>query len=104
MSENVIATVIFRTTPEATESCIDALRSMFPVTRTFQGFRNIQLVRSAHDPDELALLQEWDSVEDHQVYMKHRTETGDMEKLFSMAIGTMQLNYWIKPALAEATA
>ena len=102
MTEGIIATVIFTTKPEATDACIEAMKGMFAETRGSQGFRHIQLVRSAHDPHELALIQEWDSVEDHQAYMKHRADIGDVGMLLAMTDGEMQLKYWITPPLAGA--
>ena len=104
MPDGVIATVIWKTDPDLVSTCIDALQGMFQVTRTHKGFRNIRLLRSAHDPLELVLIQEWDSVQDHQSYMQFRIESGEMEKLMAMAVGPMQLNYWTNSPLAAAEA
>ncbi len=104
MPEGVVATVIWKANPDLTDTCIETLRNMFPVTRQRKGFRNIRLLRSAHDPHELVLIQEWDSVQDHQNYMQFRTETGEIEKLMAMTVGPMQLNYWTNSPLAAAEA
>ena len=104
MPDGVIATVIWKADPDQVELCIKTLRDMFPVTRQHKGFRNIRLLRSAHDPNELILIQEWDSVQAQQSYMQFRTESGEMEKLMTMAVGPMQLNYWTSSPLAAAEA
>ena len=104
MPEGVIATVSWNTKPDLTDSCIETLRDMFQVTRQRKGFRNIRLLRSAHDQHELVMIQEWDSVQDHQNYMQFRTETGDIEKLMGMIVGPMKLNYWMNSPLAAADA
>ena len=103
-TDGVVATVIWKAKQEHTDTCIETLRNMFPVTRTHKGFRNIRLLRSAHDPNELVLIQEWDSVEDHGSYMKFRTNTGEMAKLMAMTNGPMQLSYWASSPLASAEA
>lgn len=104
MPDGVIATVIWKANPESTDTCIETLRDMFPVTRQHKGFRNIRLLKSAHDPNELVLIQEWDSVQDHQNYMQFRTETGEIGKLMTMTVGPMQVNYWTNAPLAAAKA
>ena len=102
MTDGVIATVIFKTLPQATDECVAALDGMFPVTRTKPGFRSIRLLRSAHDPAQLILIQEWDSVVDHQAYMQFRAERGDLERLMAMTTEPMQLLYWEGAPLAAA--
>jgi quinol monooxygenase YgiN len=104
MPETVIATAIWKTDPALTDTCIESLRNMFPVTRQHKGFRNIRLLRSAQDPNELVLIQEWDSVQDHQNYMQFRTDSGDLAKLMAMTAGPMHLNYWTSSPLAAAEA
>ena len=104
MPDGVIATVIWKADPDLVDTCIETLRDMLPVTRQRSGFRSIRLLRSAHDPNELILIQEWDSVQDHQSYMQFRTGSGEMEKLMKMAVGPMQLNYWANSPLAAAQA
>ena len=104
MPDSVIATVIWKANPDRVDMCIETLRDMFSVTRQHKGFRTIRLLRSAHDPNELVLIQEWDSVQDHQNYMQFRTKSGEMQKLITMAVGPMQLNYWTNSPLAAAEA
>ena len=104
MPESVVVTVIWKADPDLTDTCIETLRNMFQVTRQRKGFRSIRLLKSAHDPNELVLIQEWDSVQDHLDYMQFRTETGEIEKLMAMTVSPMQLNYWTNSALAAAEA
>ena len=104
MSEGVLATVTWRIRPELAEACIEALREMFPATRLKKGFRNIRLLRSEADPNEFILVQEWDTVQDHQNYMQFRGETGDMTKLMAMTVSPPQIGYWSLEALAAAQA
>lgn len=104
MSEGVLATVTWKTKPELTERCVEALRGMFPSTRLKRGFRSIRLLRSEADPNELILLQEWDDVQAHQDYMRFRTETGDLETLTAMSATTPHIAYWSLKPLAAAQA
>ncbi len=83
MSKGVLAIVTWRTKPELGDTCVEALRGMFPTTRLKKGFRNIRLLRSEVDPNEFILVQEWDEVQNHQDYMQFRTEAGDIAKLMA---------------------
>ena len=104
MSEGVIATVTWSLKPELAVACVETLRAMFPVTRTHPGFRNIRLLRSETDANELILIQEWDSVQDHQNYMRFRAERGDIDRLMAMTVGPPQIGYWAIAPLAAAEA
>ena len=102
MSKGVLATVTWRIKPELADTCVEALRGMFPTTRLKKGFRNIRLLRSEVDPNEFILVQEWDEVQDHQDYMQFRTETGDIAKLMAMTVSPPQIGYWSLERLAAA--
>ncbi len=104
MSTGVLTTVTWRIKPELADTCIEALRGMFPTTRLKKGFRNIRLLRSEVDPNEFILVQEWDEVQDHQDYMQFRTETGDIAKLMAMTVSPPQIGYWSLEPLAAAQA
>jgi quinol monooxygenase YgiN len=104
MSKGVLATVTLKIKPELAEECIDALRGMFPTTRLKKGFRTIKLLRSEIDPNEFIMVQEWDEVQNHQDYMRFRTETGDLAKLMAMTIAPPQIGYWSLESLAAAEA
>jgi quinol monooxygenase YgiN len=102
MSDGVLVTVTWKIKPELAEACVEMLRGMFPTTRLKKGFRNIRLLRSELDPNDLILVQEWDAVADHQAYMQFRTETGDIEALMAMTVSPPQIGYWGLEPLAAA--
>lgn len=102
MSAGVLATVTWTVKPEAADQCVEALRNMFPTTRLKKGFRNIRLLRSETVPNAFIMVQEWDRIEDHQDYMRFRTESGDMGRLMDMAAGSPQIAYWSLKPLAAA--
>ena len=104
MSEGVLATVTWRIKPELADDCVAALRGMFPTTRLKKGFRNIRLLRNEVDQNEFILVQEWDEVENHQDYMRFRTETGDLAKLMAMTVSPPQIGYWSLEPLAAASS
>jgi quinol monooxygenase YgiN len=104
MSEGVLVTVTWRIKPELADTCIETLRGMFPTTRLKKGFRNIRLLRSDIDASELILVQEWDEVQNHQDYMRFRTETGEIAKLMAMTVSPPQIGYWSLEPLAGAQA
>lgn len=50
----------------------DALFTPFPL----KGFRSIRADFNADDPSKVLLIEEWDSAEDYQAYLRFRTESG----------------------------
>jgi len=104
MSEGVTVTVAWAIKPELADAFVEALRGMFPVTRTHKGFRDIRLLRSAADPGQFLLIEEWDEVQNFQDYAQFRTGTGDTAALLAMTAGEPQLGVWALNPVAGAQA
>ncbi len=102
MSEGVTVTVAFAIKPELTDTFVEALRGMFPVTRLRKGFRNIRLLRSEVDPGQFLLIEEWDEAQDFQDYAQFRAETGDTAALLAMTDSLPQVGVWALNPLAAA--
>jgi heme-degrading monooxygenase HmoA len=104
MSEGVIVTVAFAIKPELADMFVEALAGMFPVTRTYKGFRNIRLLKSEVEPDQFTLIEEWDKVEDFYAYAQFRNDTGDTANLLAMTVNPPQLGVYALKPLASARA
>jgi quinol monooxygenase YgiN len=104
MSKGVTVTVTWAIKPELADTFVEALRGMFPVTRTRHGFRNIRLLRSEVDANQFVLIEEWDEAQSFQDYVQFRTETGDTEKLLAMTASTPLVGVWEFSPLAAAQA
>ena len=104
MSEGVTVTVSWTIKPALSDTFVAALRGMFPVTRTHQGFRSIRLLKSDIDPNQFLLIEEWDEARNFQAYAQFRTETGDTAALLAMTVSPPQMGLWALNPLAEAQA
>jgi quinol monooxygenase YgiN len=104
MSQGVVVTVTWAVKPELTNTMVETLRGMFTQTRLRKGFRNIRLLRSDVDPNQLVLIEEWDHVDDFHAYAQFRAETGDTQKLLAMTVSDPQLGVWTLDPLAAAQA
>ena len=102
MSEGVTVTVAFAIKPELADNFVEALRGMFPETRLRDGFRNIRLLRSAVDPTQFLLIEEWDEAQNFYDYAQFRTDTGDTARLLAMTASPPQMGVWALNPLAAA--
>jgi heme-degrading monooxygenase HmoA len=102
MSDGVTVTVNWTVKADRIDETIDMLRSMFPVTRLRNGFRNIRLLRSEIDGNSIILLEEWNTAQDFHDYIQFRTDTGEMASLIKMAETPPQIGIWTGSPLAQA--
>ena len=68
--------------------CIDELVKMFAEnfkqTRAYDGCIDVYMNRSHDDPNELVLVEEWETRPHYEHYIAWRTETDVSEKLAGM--------------------
>ena len=102
MSDGVVVTVNWLVKAKCLDETIAMLRMFFIETQRRVGFRKIQLLRNSTEENSIILLEEWDTVEDFQSYIKFRTESGDLSNLMQMADTSPQINIWNKHPLAQA--
>lgn len=74
----VVVTVRMKLKPEFIESFPANLNKSLVETRKRKGFRNIRADFSASEPGKVLLIEEWDSAEDYQAYLKFRMDTGNI--------------------------
>jgi heme-degrading monooxygenase HmoA len=48
------------------EKLFEFLRSVISIVEKSPGFESCQLLRNTDNPAQLAIIEEWDSIEDHQ--------------------------------------
>ncbi len=74
-------TVVLRSKikPETWDEYVPFIHEMLKVTATKPGFRSLRAVSNKDNPYELLFIEEWDSEEDYQAYLKFRIDNGDME-------------------------
>jgi quinol monooxygenase YgiN len=82
----------------AKDGSYDELRKYFidiiSDTRSFQGCVSVDFVRNQDDPNQLVILEKWDTRKDYEAYFAWRQETGVLDELGKMAAGAPQLRFF----------
>ena len=80
------------------EDCIDKAREWFksvlPDTREFDGCTLIHLVKNQDDPQNLMIIENWDSRPQYEKYLAWRTERGDIDQLAEMMDGEPSIRFF----------
>lgn len=97
MPDSITVTMILALRPEAVEPFCTRFPVMVEETRAFPGFRDIRVLHNADRPNEVILIEEWDSRADHEAYVAFRTETGVMDQTAQMVTEPPRLDYWDIP-------
>ena len=104
MSRGVTIIVHWAIKPDQTEAFIRTLAEMFAETRGHKGFRNIRLLRETDVSHQFVMIQEWDSKERFQDYVRYRADTGGAATLMAMVTSPPQTSFWLGDPLASAEA
>src|SRR4029453_12457008 len=56
----------FEAKPSLEEKLFEFLRSIISIIEKSKGCRSCRLLRSTENPAHLAIIEEWDSIEDHR--------------------------------------
>lgn len=96
MPEGVTITLTLTLKPETADAYCAEIPEMLHGTRAFPGFRDIRVVRNRDNPNQIILIQQWDSSAAYDAYIAWRTETGVIERTASFIAEPPQLVYWDK--------
>ena len=96
MSDGVTVTMLLTCKPEAVEGFCGRLPEMLKGTRAFPGFRDVRAIRNMDNPDQVLLIEDWDTAEAYKAYVAWRTETGAMDGLRALTIVPPQTDFWDK--------
>ena len=96
MSDGVTVTVVLTCKPEDIEGFCTRLPEMLEGTRTYAGFRDVRVLRNMDNPDQIILIEDWDTAEAYQAYVAWRTETGAMDGLQAIIVAPPQTDFWDK--------
>ena len=82
-------TVILETKakPGGGDELLGFFKSILADTRAYAGCIIIETLRNMESPDEVVLIERWESANDHGKYMGWRTETGVVDKIVGMLSG-----------------
>jgi len=82
----------------AKPACVDDLIGMFTEnlkqTRVYDGCIDVYMTRSQEDPNEIVLVEEWETRQHYERYLAWRAETGVVDKLNGMAAAAVIVRYF----------
>ena len=78
---------------ESREELLKILESILPDTRTFKGCQSIIVTHNSDNPNNIVLLEQWDTRADHESYIAWRGERGDLEKLGALLMAPPESKY-----------
>ena len=91
MADPVTITLLMNLKPEAADGFCKGLPEMLKDTKKFKGFRNIKIVKHKTNANQIIFIEEWDSEEDYGVYIKWRTDRGDMNMMGQLLASPPQM-------------
>jgi quinol monooxygenase YgiN len=91
---SVTVTALFPTKSEESDKFLDALVSVLPDTRAFDGCIGVSAHRGLDDPSQVLLIEEWESREKYLAYFQWRVKTGLLEAIGPMLAGEPVTNFY----------
>ena len=67
--------------PEALEQVKAALKAALPDTRAFDGCQGVDCYENTEDPNNLIIIDQWETPQHYEKYMAWRNETGFTEQM-----------------------
>jgi quinol monooxygenase YgiN len=80
--------------PEATEQMKGGFKNLLPDTRSFDGCEEISVVQSQDDPNMFLVLEQWETRENYEAYLKWRTDRGDMDNISAIVTEPYKVSYF----------
>lgn len=87
-------TVTIKLTAKNCDETLQHLSRALPVTRRYAGCRYCNTLTQADNPQEIILIQEWDSREAQQQYIQWRQETGALGELLALLAEPPKVEFW----------
>ena len=67
--------------PEELEGLIKTFKKILVDTRNYEGCNEVELFQNQDNPDNLTLIQEWETRQNYETYFAWREEIGAIESL-----------------------
>ena len=80
--------------PESADDLNTLMKEILPDTRAYDGCEGITVQSNVDDSNNVVILEQWQSRENHEKYLAWRTETGVMDKIGSMLVSEPSLRYF----------
>ncbi len=85
--------------PSAGKVLLEAFATALSDTRAFPGCISVTTYTSATNPDDIILIEEWDTRDSQMKYMQWRTDTGMPEQLGPLLAGPLKEEWLVSHAI-----
>lgn len=80
--------------PELAEPMKAGFKDILPDTRSFEGCEEISVLQSQEDPNMLLVLEQWETREHYEAYLKWRTDRGDMDNIVAATTEPHKISFF----------
>jgi quinol monooxygenase YgiN len=87
-------TVTIKLVAKDRDQTLQHLSHALPTTRNYNGCRYCNTLTNADTPNEIVLIQGWDSREAQQRYIQWRQETGALNELVALLVEPPTVDFW----------
>ena len=90
----VLVLVEGKVKPEAMDDMMSLMKEILPDTRAYDGCQGVKVHTNLDTPNDLALVEYWDSRAHYEKYLAWRAETGFLERIGSLLSGAPSIRYF----------
>lgn len=87
-------TITIKLVAKDRDQTLQHLAHALPTTRNYHGCRYCNTLTNADVPNEIVLIQEWDSRDAQQRYIQWRQETGALNELVALLAEPPMVEFW----------
>ena len=80
--------------PEESEGLIKTFKDILVDTRNYEGCIEVELFQNQDNPDNLTLIQEWETRQNYETYFAWREEIGAIESLTATLTTPPNIRYF----------
>jgi quinol monooxygenase YgiN len=84
----------FNLKPEMAELVKGGMKDSLVDTRGFEGCEEVSIIENQDNPNQVLLLERWDTREHYEAYLKWRTDRGDMDGISGVSTEPLKITYW----------
>jgi quinol monooxygenase YgiN len=91
---SVRVTLELHVKPEAAEQMKGGFKELLPDTRAFDGCEEISVLQNQEDPTMFLVVEQWETRESYEAYLKWRTDRGDMDNIAAVSTEPYKVSYF----------
>lgn len=103
MTAGVTITYKFVLKPGAFDSFKESIIQMSEATVHKPGFGNMAVVQHKDNPDQMLMIQKWESEQAFHDYLAWRTERGETQAFYDLLVTPPEVAFWAAEIVSRAS-